>query len=98
MARDLVTEVAAEQVAPPAPPPGSARPRPTAAIVFALVLVGAFAFYLNLARRMWFFGDDWDFLASRRLGADDLIRQHGGHLVALPVVVYRAGDRVIGYR
>jgi hypothetical protein len=93
---DAVTE---RDVRPASPPPG----RPTrrvdpATLVFALVLLGAFFFYLVLARRIWFFRDDWEFLAGRELTVDDLLRQHGGHLTALHVLVYRVMFYVFGLR
>jgi hypothetical protein len=67
-------------------------------VVFGLVLLFAFVFYLVLARRLWFYRDDWEFLAGRTLSLDDLLRQHGGHMTALHLVVYRAMFAVIGLR
>ena len=48
--------------------------------------------YLVNGRKVWFFGvfgDEWDFLAGRRLTIHDLLLRHGDHLVALPALVFR---------
>ena len=44
-------------------------------------------------RKVWFFGvfgDEWDFLAGRRLTIHDLLLRHGDHLVALPALTFRS--------
>src|SRR5258708_599851 len=41
-----------------------------AATAFVLVEVAGFVFYLIAARKIWFFRDDWDFLAGRGLNFD----------------------------
>jgi hypothetical protein len=69
-----------------------------AASTFVLVEIVGFVFYVVAAGRIWFYRDDWDFLAGRGLGVDDLLRQHGGHLVALPLVVFRVMYHVLGMR
>jgi hypothetical protein len=56
---------------------------------FAAVEAGAFVFYLVLARREWFFQDEWAFLAGRGMSVHDLLQAHAGHWVAVPIVVYR---------
>jgi hypothetical protein len=61
-------------------------------------VVVAFAYYLVLARRLWFFADEWEFLAHRGAGMHDLMRAHYGHWVALPLLVYRALWWVVGLR
>ena len=78
------------------PRPG--RPARAAIWVFAAVEAGAFVFYLVLARSEWFFLDEWDFLAGRGLGAHDLIREHAGHWVSVPIVVYRVLWWAVGLR
>ena len=70
----------------------------SAAAAFVLVEVVGFVFYLVAARKIWFFRDDWDFLAGRGLNFDDLVRQHGGHLIALPLVVFRVMYQFVGLR
>ena len=65
---------------------------------FALVEVGAFAYYLVLARTQWFFADEWEFLAARGLNRGDLMRAHFGHWVAVPIVVYRVLWAAVGLR
>jgi hypothetical protein len=74
----------------------SARP---ALLVFAVAeLVGAILYLVN-GSKVWFFGvfgDEWDFLAGRRLSLHDLLLPHGDHLVALPALVFRLLYGVFG--
>jgi len=60
--------------------------------VFAVAeLIGAILYLVN-GSKVWFFGvfgDEWDFLAGRRLTLHDLLLPHGDHLVALPALVFR---------
>jgi hypothetical protein len=61
----------------------------------------AFVFYLVKGRGVWFFGvfgDEWDFLAGRRLTVHDLLQPHGDHLVALPALIFRLLFTVFGLR
>ena len=68
-----------------------------ALVVFAGVLAVALVLYLVLAHDQWFFLDDWDFIALRRLGSlDDLFRPHNEHWTTLPIVVYRGLYHVFG--
>lgn len=69
-----------------------------AAAVFAAIGLAGFIFYVVAARDIWFFRDDWEFLAARRFDLHDLLAQHGGHWVALPLAVYRAMYFVVGLR
>jgi len=69
-----------------------------AALAFAVVALGAFAFYISLGRRQWFFADEWEFLSSRSIGGGDLLRAHYGHWVAVPIVAYRFLWQVVGLR
>jgi hypothetical protein len=73
-------------------------PARTAAAAFVVVEIVGFVFYVIAAGKIWFFRDDWDFLAGRGLNVSDLLRQHGGHLVALPLVVFRVMYDVVGLR
>jgi hypothetical protein len=74
----------------------AASPRPQrdsrlADATWAIVVVGAAAFYVSVGRRWWFLLDDWDFLASRQAtSAADLLRPHNEHWSTLPILVYRA--------
>ena len=99
----MTSEVAARESAPPTAPTGeSETPRDLAQhlplLLFACVEAGAFVYYLALARTQWFFSDEWEFLAGRSLSVHDLLEQHGGQLVALPLVVYRALFAIVGLR
>jgi len=66
--------------------------------VFVLVEIGAFVFYLVLARTQWFFADEWEFLSARGINPSDLLRSHYGHWVAVPIVVYRVLWAIVGLR
>jgi hypothetical protein len=55
-------------------------------------------YYLVLARRVWFFRDEWVLLSARGLNLHDLITAYNGHLVALPIVVYRVLWWAVGLR
>jgi hypothetical protein len=84
--------------------PGSHLPaviadaRRAAAAAFAVVEVAGFIFYIVAGSRIWFFRDDWEFLADRGVNMHDLLRQHGGHFVALPILVFRAMYYIVGLR
>ena len=44
-----------------------------------------------ISRPMWFYLDEWDFLANRTaFNLGDLFRAHNEHWVTMPVLVYRA--------
>jgi hypothetical protein len=74
------------------------EPARAAAAAFVVIEMVGFFFYLVAGHKLWFFRDDWDFLAGRSINAHDLLRQHGGHLVALPLVVFRALYLFVGLR
>src|SRR5262245_19044166 len=83
-----------------AAPGSSTSPRARAALLVfvAVAVVGAVVYVVN-GRKVWFFGvfgDEWDFLAGRRLAVDDLLRRHGDHLVALPALLFRVLYPVFG--
>ena len=70
-----------------------------AAWAFTAIVVAAFAFYLSIGKRNWFFLDEWDFLADRSITSpDDLLRPHNEHWSTLPVLAYRALWSVFGVR
>jgi hypothetical protein len=80
----------------------STTPRTRAAqLVFvAVAAVGAVVYIVN-GRKVWFFGvfgDEWDFLAGRRLTVHDLLLRHGDHLVALPALAFRVLYSLVGLR
>jgi hypothetical protein len=57
---------------------------------FAVGEIVALIFYVTVSRPMWFFQDEWDFLAGRTaFNLGDLFRAHNEHWVTLPVLVYR---------
>ena len=67
------------------------RARSALAVFVATEIVGAVVYIVN-GRKVWFFGvfgDEWDFLAGRRLTIHDLLVRHGDHLVALPALAFR---------
>src|ERR1700748_655039 len=50
----------------------------------------ALVFYVVISRPMWFYLDEWDFLANRTAwNVGDLFRAHNEHWVTLPVLAYR---------
>ena len=80
--------------------PPVARSR-AAGTVAGLAVVGALAVVLVLARRVWFFGDDWAFLLGRSLRhdtVDALFAPHNEHWSTVPVLVFRALYAVVGLR
>ena len=80
----------------PAPPAHSSAERP-AFFTFLGAEAVALVFYMSISRPMWFYLDEWDFLANRTGGnLDDLFRAHNEHWVTLPVLVYRAMWSIFG--
>src|SRR5581483_7089046 len=65
---------------------------------FAVMEAIAFVVYLAIGRGIWFWGDEWELLARRGVNAHDLLASHGGHLIALPLLVYRALFALVGLR
>jgi hypothetical protein len=99
----------AERTSPEAPPADgdgtggngttSDSSRRAAFVVFLLAELGALVFYGVISRPMWFYLDEWDFLAGRTAGnLSDLFRAHNEHWVTLPVLTYRALWWVFGLR
>src|SRR2546421_3767552 len=67
--------------------------------VFVVVAVAVLPIVLLLARRYWFFWDEWDFLAGRDASRPkDLLRPHNEHWSTLPILVYRALWRLFSLR
>src|SRR6187402_542689 len=62
----------------------------TALFVFVLAELVALVFYMSISRPMWFFLDEWDFLANRTaFNLHDLFVPHNEHWVTLPALAYR---------
>ena len=73
-----------------------ARP---AFIAFIGAELVALVFYMSVSRPMWFYLDEWDFLANRTGGnLGDLFRAHNEHWVTLPILVYRGMWWAVGLR
>jgi hypothetical protein len=73
------------------------RPGPARAVVLGAVLNGVIL--VLCARRLWFFGDDWDFLLHRAVLGDadrGLLEPHNGHWSTGPILVFRAIFAVVG--
>ena len=61
-----------------------------ALITFLAAEAVAFVIYVVVSRPMWFYLDEWDFLADRTaFNVGDLFRAHNEHWVTLPVLAYR---------
>ena len=55
-----------------------------AAALLSLVLL------LHLGRGLTWFFDEWNWIQDRRTGSvDDFLRNHNGHLIALPILAYK---------
>ena len=90
-------------VAAPASPVTSAAvralPVPRPALVAHLTSLGAAAAgLLYLTRHVWFFADDWEFLARRRVTAVGIWTPHNEHWSTFPLLVYRALYHAAGLR
>ena len=82
------------------PEPGTdgttpAGPPRGAVYAHVLTLVGAFAFWAWWDRGLWFFGDEWDFLAQRGLwhlpaNPASIWFPHNEHWSTLPILLWRA--------
>jgi hypothetical protein len=58
--------------------------------VFACAVAASVPFYLFFARRQWFWGGEWTFLASRDLSSfHDLIRPYHQHWETIPIVAFQ---------
>src|SRR5436309_2893254 len=66
-----------------------------------LSLVGGFVVLLHANRGQWFWGDEWAFLAHRRValaGEHGLWAPHSEHWSTLPILIYRALFATVGLR
>lgn len=63
-------------------------------------LVAGLAILLHLTRRLWFWLDEWDFIALRGLHHPQwsLWRSHNGHWSTLPILAYRLLLTIFGLR
>src|SRR5689334_15881773 len=82
-------------VAAPSPPRRDDQVRP-AAVTFGIIEFAGLIFYVVAGRHLWFYRDEWDFLANKGFNAHDLIQPHGGHLSVIPLAVYRGMYSVFG--
>ena len=76
-------------------------PRWGPVVVLVAGLVAAGVLLVESARRLWFFGDDWDFLLNRGTvpGADrGLFFPHNEHWSTIPILLFRAVFAVAGLR
>lgn len=74
--------------------------RPLLVALAATMLVAAVT-YLQLARGLWFYADDWVFLVDRTPPAGlirSLLAPHNEHLSLLPVAVFRLTFAVVGLK
>jgi len=81
---------------------GAWRRRPSwATLTFAFGIAAAVNCDVVQARRLWFFGDDWEFMLHRGLtGHPDygLFYPHNEHWSTLPILVFRSLYAVFGAR
>src|SRR5215207_9810946 len=66
------------------------------ALLVALALVAA-AWILREGRGLTFFYDEWNWVLTRRSGVTGLFEQHNGHLVVLPLLVFKALFALVGF-
>jgi len=67
--------------------------------IVATAAVVASALIFHAARGTSFFLDEWWFIADRRdVSLDDFLRPHFGHLIAIPVAVYKVLFEAFGLR
>src|SRR5258708_25681362 len=84
--------------------PGGDRPDDSvtagsALFFFMLGEFAALAYYMYISRPMWFFLDEWDFLANRTaFNVHDLFVAHNEHWVTLPTLAYRGLWWIFGLR
>jgi hypothetical protein len=61
--------------------------------------IGTAAVVAHLGRGTTFFFDEWDWVQTRRTGiVGPLLRPHNGHLLAVPVAIYRILFAIVGLR
>jgi hypothetical protein len=70
-----------------------------AMLAFVAVEIAVVPLWLVQARSLWFFADEWDFLAGRTAGdLGDLFRPHNTHWSTLPILAYRLLWWMVGLR
>lgn len=95
MAASTALTHTAEEVGPHTPPGKTARrPWLTPASVHVLTLAGSLAFWAWNDRKLWFFGDEWDFLVRRGLAFSpgshrSIWFPHNEHWSTLPILLWR---------
>ena len=75
---------------------GVRSPERLAVVAFACVAVLAAAWILREGRGLTFFYDEWNWVLERRHGFDGLFEPHEGHLVVVPLLVFKALFAVVG--
>src|SRR5438067_573536 len=109
MVRPVTTGRTAPRPAPvaPAAAPAPADPEPgkvarrVAVGAHVASLVGGFLVLLCCNRGQWFWGDEWAFLAHRRValtGEHGLWAPHSEHWSTGPILLYRALFALVGLR
>ncbi len=68
--------------------------------VHILTLIAAGVLILKEAPKLWFYLDEWDFLANRgvRLGTQGLFYPHNNHWVTIPILIWRGLFNLVGVR
>ena len=67
--------------------------------VFAIVEAVALVIWLVVGRFQWFYNDDWDFIAGRKVrDLGDLFHPHNEHWVTVPLLVYKLLFFMFGLR
>ena len=68
--------------------------------VHILTLVAAGIFLVYEASKLWFYFDEWDFLAYRgmRLGNHGLFYSHNAEWVTIPIIIWRGLFNLVGVR
>src|SRR5215510_12261748 len=62
------------------------------------VALGALAFLMYAGRGRTFFFDEWDWVQHRSAGGlGTLLRPHNGHLMPLPIALYRLDFELVGF-
>jgi hypothetical protein len=68
-------------------------------IGFGAAALLSFALLLHVGRGLTWFFDEWDWVQGRRTGSlDDLLRNHNGHLIAVPILLYKLSWSAFGLR
>ncbi len=59
-------------------------------IILVSAVVASVPFYLFFARKQWFWGGEWSFLATRQLtSVHDLLRPYHQHWETIPVIIFQ---------